>query len=104
MELIKRLGGIDIIVRYLITDGYLVRSSLGAQLFVFAIGLLLFVDGYFSVVIAGVIGVGLFDRYHISRSQLAYILDATSSPVAWLIPVNAAGTFVVALMKGMEIA
>lgn len=104
MEIIKRLGGIEIIVRYLITDGYLVRSSLGAQLFVFAIGLLLFVDGYFSVVIAGVIGVGLFDRYHISRSQLAYILDATSSPVAWLIPVNAAGTFVVALMKGMEIA
>ena len=85
-------------VEYLTEKRKVVKSQIGAQLFAYVLGILLFIDGTSSIVISGVASRPLFDRFNVSRNKLAYITDSTSSPIAWFIPFNAAGAFLMAMV------
>jgi Na+/H+ antiporter NhaC len=92
-------GGVEGLVNYLVVKKRLITSGLYAELLTYLIGLLLFIDGISSIVIAGVTGRPLFDKLKISRHKLAYIIDSTSSPIAWLFPINAAGAFLTVMIQ-----
>jgi len=91
-------GGVEGLVNDLTVKKRLLTSALAAQLLAYIIGMLLFIDGVSSIVVAGVTGRPLFDKLNVSRHKLAYIIDSTSSPIAWLFPVNGAGAFLMVMM------
>lgn len=95
---IEASGGVHGMVEYLTTKRNVVKSQKGAQLIAYLIGILMFIDGTSSVVISGVTARPLFDHFDVSRERLAYITDSTSSPVAWLVPFNGAGAFLIAMI------
>lgn len=98
--IIEVSGGVHGMVDYLTQKKNIVKSKLGAQLIAYLLGIVLFIDGTSSIVISGVAARPLFDHFDVSRRKLAYITDSTSSPVAWLIPFNAAGAFLIAMIGG----
>lgn len=97
---IEASGGVRGMVDYLTEKRKVVKSKLGAQLLAYIVGIFLFVDATSSIVISGVASRPLFDRFNVSREKLAYIIDSTSSPIAWLIPFNGAGAFLIAMIGG----
>ncbi|WP_066506902.1 Na+/H+ antiporter NhaC family protein [Abyssisolibacter fermentans] len=97
---IEATGGVNGMVEYLTEKRKLVKSKIGAQLLAYLLGVFLFIDGTSSIVISGVASKPLFDRFDVSREKLAYIIDSTSSPIAWFIPFNAAGAFLMAMVGG----
>lgn len=78
--------------RRLVTDGR------RARLLAFGIGVVIFIESNITVLVAGAIGRPLFDRFRVSREKLAYLIDSTSAPVCVLIPLNAWGAYVLALL------
>ncbi|MCY6371216.1 sodium:proton antiporter [Clostridium ganghwense] len=97
---IEASGGVHGMVILLTEHKKMIKSKLGAQLVAYLIGLLMFIDATSSIVISGVAARPLFDRFNVSRAKLAYITDSTSSPVAWFVPFNAAGAFLMAMIGG----
>lgn len=97
---IEASGGVHGMVILLTERKKMIKSKGGAQLVAYLIGLLMFIDGTSSIVISGVAARPLFDRFNVSRAKLAYITDSTSSPVAWFVPFNAAGAFLMAMVSG----
>ncbi|QVK16854.1 sodium:proton antiporter [Mycoplasmatota bacterium] len=93
-------GGVHGMVEYLTVKRKVVKNKMSAQLLAYILGILLFIDGTSSIVISGVSSRHLFDRFNVSRKKLAYITDSTSAPIAWLIPFNAAGAFLMAMVGG----
>ncbi len=61
-------------------------------------GLLLFVESNISVLTVGTLFRPTFDDQKISREKLAYIADSSSAPSCILIPFNAWGAFIMALL------
>lgn len=97
---IEASGGVHGMVEYLTEKRKVVKSKIGAQLLAYILGIFLFIDGTSSIVISGVAARPLFDRFNVSREKLAYITDSTSSPIAWLVPFNSAGAFLMAMVGG----
>ena len=56
-----------------------------------------------SVLTAGILSRGLFDKFKMSRARLAYIIDSTSAPVCILILLNGWGAFVLGLLSNYEL-
>lgn len=63
------------------------------------VGCAVFVESNLSVLTAGILSRGLFDKYGLSRAKLAYIIDSTSAPVCILILLNGWGAFVLVLLN-----
>ncbi len=59
-----------------------VSSAFGAQLSTYAMGLMLFIDDYANTMLCGSAMGPLADKHRVSRAKLAFIVDATSAPVA----------------------
>lgn len=99
----QRSGGVEGFIRWANERG-LSTSRRRAALLSWAIGLVLFVESSITILVRGAIARPVFDRLHISREKLAYILDSTSAPVCILIPLNAWGAFVIGLLgtQGVE--
>ena len=98
VHVIEASGGVQGMVEYLTNKKQVVKSKRGAQLIAYLTGVLMFIDGTSSIVISGVTARPLFDHFDLPREQLAYITDSTSSPVAWLVPFNSAGAFLIAML------
>ena len=94
---IEYSGGIRGFVRYLESRRW-VHNSLRAQFLAWATGLVIFVESNITLLVAGSVSRPLFDRYRISREKLAYIIDSTSAPVCVMIPLNAWGAVIIALL------
>lgn len=60
------------------------RSARSAQLFIVLSGYLLFIDDYINAIVIGSSMRSLADRFKISREKFAFLVDATSAPVAGL--------------------
>lgn len=97
---IEASGGVHGMVEYLTEKRKVVKTKIGAQLLAYVLGIFLFIDGTSSIVISGVAARPLFDKFDVSREKLAYITDSTSSPIAWLVPFNGAGAFLMAMVGG----
>ena len=65
-----------------------IKSRVGAQLATILMGILIFVDDGFNCMTVGSVMRPVTDRYKISRSKLAYLIDATAAPICIIAPVS----------------
>jgi len=94
---IEHSGGVRGFVHFLETRRW-VHNGLRAQILAWATGLFIFIESNITLLVAGSVARPLFDRYHVSREKLAYLIDATSAPVCVMIPLNAWGAVIVGLI------
>ncbi len=65
-----------------------IKSRTGAALSTFFLGVLIFVDDYFNCLTVGSVMRPVTDKHQISRSKLAYLIDATAAPVCIIAPIS----------------
>ncbi len=76
-----------------------VKSRSGAQLSVFLLGCIIFIDDYFNSLTVGTVMRPLTDRYKVSRAKLAYLLDSTAAPVTILVPISSWVAYIISVME-----
>lgn len=65
-----------------------VKSKVGAQLCTFVLGVLIFIDDYFNCLTVGSVMRPVTDKHKVSRSKLAYLIDATAAPICMIAPIS----------------
>ena len=65
-----------------------VKSKVGVALATFAFGILIFIDDYFNCLTVGAVMRPVTDKAKISRSKLAYLIDATAAPICMIAPIS----------------
>ncbi len=103
IAVVETNGGMRGFVRW-VEERHWVTDGRRAQLLAWVIGLVIFIESNLTILVAGSICRPLFDRFRVSREKLAYIVDSTSAPVSILIPFNAWGAYVLALLAGLGVA
>ncbi|MGV6851659.1 MAG: Na+/H+ antiporter NhaC family protein [bacterium] len=102
LGLIKVSGGVAAVVNWLVRSGFAsTRRRVG--LLTTITGVVVFIESNLSVLTAGILSRGLFDKFAMSRERLAYIIDSTSAPVCILLLLNAWGAFVLALLENEQL-
>ena len=64
------------------------KSKKGSLLSTIALGCLIFVDDYFNCLTVGSVMRPVTDKFKVSRSKLAYIIDSTAAPVCIIAPIS----------------
>ena len=95
-------GGVIGLVKALVSKG-LAKSPRQVSLMASFTGVAVFIESNLSVLTAGIVSRGLFDKFGLSRAKLAYIIDSTSAPICILILLNAWGAYVLALLGSYEL-
>ena len=103
IALMQRSGGVEGFVEY-VTRKNIIGNRFSAQMMVWILGIVIFIESSIKILVAGAIARPLFDKLKISREKLAYILDSTSAPACMLVPLNAWGAFSIGLIasQGVE--
>ncbi len=65
-----------------------VKGKIGASIATFIFGVLIFIDDYFNCLTVGAVMRPVTDKAKISRSKLAYLIDATAAPVCMIAPIS----------------
>ncbi len=65
-----------------------IKTKAGALISTFILGVLIFIDDYFNCLTVGSVMRPVTDAHKISRSKLAYIIDATAAPVCMIAPIS----------------
>ncbi len=65
-----------------------VKTKVGAALCTFALGVLIFIDDYFNCLTVGSVMRPVTDKHKISRSKLAFLIDATAAPICMIAPIS----------------
>ena len=65
-----------------------IKSKAGALIATFILGVLIFIDDYFNCLTVGSVMRPVTDAHKISRSKLAYLIDATAAPVCMIAPIS----------------
>lgn len=65
-----------------------IKSKTGALLCTFLLGVLIFIDDYFNCLTVGSVMRPVTDGKKISRSKLAYLIDATAAPICMIAPIS----------------
>ena len=65
-----------------------VKTKVGAALATFCFGVLIFIDDYFNCLTVGAVMRPVTDQAKISRSKLAYLIDATAAPICMIAPIS----------------
>ena len=65
-----------------------IKSRIGAMIATFVLGVLIFIDDYFNCLTVGSVMSPITDRQKISRTKLAYLIDATAAPVCMIAPIS----------------
>jgi len=65
-----------------------VKTKIGASLATFVFGVLIFIDDYFNCLTVGAVMRPVTDKAKISRSKLAYLIDATAAPICMIAPIS----------------
>ena len=65
-----------------------IKSKRAASLATVGLGCLIFVDDYFNCLTVGSVMRPVTDRFNISRTKLAYLIDATAAPVCIIAPIS----------------
>ncbi|WP_406665704.1 Na+/H+ antiporter NhaC family protein [Gallaecimonas sp. GXIMD1310] len=102
LALLRASGGVAATVQKLVATG-IARTARRSRLLTMLVGVLIFVESNLSVLTAGILARGLFDRFGMSRAQLAYLIDSTSAPVCILILLNGWGAYVLGLLAGYDL-
>lgn len=99
---IRQSGGVSAMVSSIINRG-IARNPRQAGLLTTGVGVAVFIESNLSVLTAGILSRGIFDRFGLSRAKLAYIIDSTSAPICILILLNAWGAYILALLGSYEL-
>ena len=65
-----------------------IHSRAGAQFATLLLGVMIFVDDYFTCLTVGSVMRPVTDRQKVSRAKLAYLIDATAAPICIIAPVS----------------
>lgn len=103
MALMRYSGGVSALVNLLIRKG-VAKTARQTRLLTFFTGTAIFIESNLSVLTAGILSRGLFDKFKISRAELAYIIDSTSAPICILILLNGWGAYVLGLIGTYPLA
>lgn len=95
-------GGVSATVHKLVNSG-IATNARRTGLVTFFTGIIIFIESNLSVLTAGILSRGLFDKFKMSRERLAYIIDSTSAPICILILLNGWGAFVLGLLAPYEL-
>ena len=80
--------------------GKKIKSKGGALAATSALGCLIFVDDYFNCLTVGSVMRPVTDKFKVSRSKLAYIIDATAAPVCIIAPISSWAAAVAGELEG----
>jgi Na+/H+ antiporter NhaC len=94
-------GGVSATVHKLVNSG-IASNARKSGLVTFFTGVVIFIESNLSVLTAGILSRGLFDKFGMSRERLAYIIDSTSAPICILILLNGWGAFVLGIIAPYE--
>lgn len=94
-------GGVSATVHKLVNSG-IASNARRSGLITFFTGVIIFIESNLSVLTAGILSRGLFDKFNMSRERLAYIIDSTSAPICILILLNGWGAFVLGIIAPYE--
>ena len=101
LAFIRVSGGVTAMVDKLVNSG-LAKGPRSVGLLTMLTGFVIFIESNLSVLTAGILSRGLFDKYGMSRARLAYIIDSTSAPICILILLNGWGAYILALLSTYE--
>jgi len=79
-----------------------IKTREGAQLATILLGVLIFIDDYFNCLTVGSVMRPVTDKHHISRSKLAYLIDATAAPVCIIAPISSWAAAVSGFVEGED--
>lgn len=65
-----------------------IKTKVGAALCTFVLGILIFIDDYFNCLTVGSVMRPVTDKHKISRSKLAFLIDATAAPICMIAPIS----------------
>lgn len=85
VALLNKAGGAQAFGRWAAKH---VKGKIGASLATFAFGVLIFIDDYFNCLTVGAVMRPVTDKAKISRSKLAYLIDATAAPICMIAPIS----------------
>ena len=85
VDLMNKTGGSEAFGRWATKT---VHTRAGAQLMTMLLGVLIFIDDYFNCLTVGSVMRPVTDKFKISRSKLAYFIDATAAPVCIIAPIS----------------
>lgn len=103
LAFVRDSGGVGAMVEKLVNKG-IAKTARRTTLLTSAVGTVVFVESNLSVLTAGILSRGLFDKFGLSRAKLAYIIDSTSAPICILILMNGWGAFVLALLSDYDLS
>ena len=79
-----------------------IKTRKGACISTFILGVLIFVDDYFNCLTVGSVMRPITDKHKVSRSKLAYIIDATAAPVCIIAPISSWAAAVSGTVEGVN--
>ncbi len=85
VALLNKAGGAQAFGRWAAKH---VKGKIGASIATFCFGILIFIDDYFNCLTVGAVMRPVTDKAKISRSKLAYIIDATAAPICMIAPIS----------------
>jgi Na+/H+ antiporter NhaC len=94
----RHSGGVTAMVEYIISKG-LGKNKRQVAFMANFTGMAIFIESNLSVLTAGIVSRGLFDRYKMSRATLAFIIDSSAAPICILVLLNGWGAFVLGLLS-----
>lgn len=102
MAYMRYSGGVSALVNNLVNRG-IAKNARQTRLLAFGTGVVIFIESNLSVLTAGILSRGLFDKFRLSRAELAYIIDSTSAPICILILLNGWGAYVLGLLSSYQL-
>ena len=102
VALVQYSGGVQGFIDFLHRDGDMPTRRKAALATVLA-AMPLYIETNINLLVRGFVARPVFDALRISREKLAYLLDSTSSPMAALLPVNAWGAYLLALLAAFQV-
>ena len=79
-----------------------IKTRAGACLSTFLLGVLIFVDDYFNCLTVGSVMRPITDKHNVSRSKLAYLIDATAAPVCIIASISSWAAAVAGTVDGVN--
>ena len=79
-----------------------IKTRAGAQLATIALGVLIFIDDYFSCLTVGSVMRPVTDEHKVSRTKLAYLIDATAAPICIIAPISSWAAAVSGFVEGED--
>ncbi|HET8817234.1 MAG TPA: Na+/H+ antiporter NhaC family protein [Pseudidiomarina sp.] len=99
---IRESGGVAAMVEALLKRG-MGKTKRSASLLTVFTGIFIFIESNLSVLTAGILSRGLFEKLGMSRARLAYLIDSTSAPICILILLNGWGAYVLGMLEQQEL-